>query len=315
MYLAQYQIRWLPALLNPVVQSLFSGVRSIVDQELLFYRKGKAIFEPTTADNTLALLAFFIGALVKNSNGLERRFAEHEMGHLFFNGAVLAFSSYEEKEYPVAIQLWLNKFFLVEKDFVPVIQIDEEEGEGFLVNIAVQKQSDRLSASIPLAKVLAQKQYQGLRMEVLRDLAMLADYFPQINRLVANHGKEALFFDAEAFVNVLFKVLPTIRLFGIKVLLPKALRKLFRPQMSMLVTSEEESGVVSKSTLLNILGLLDDQDEGSFLFNGIEVAKFNERKRADLRKRNIGFVFQSFNQRKNQWLTNLQGEITFSSLL
>src|SRR5438132_11395955 len=50
-----------------------------------------------------------------------------------------------------------------------------------------------------------------------------------------------------------------------------------------------------KSTLLNILGLLDDPDDGSFLFNGIEVAKFNERKRAELRKRNIGFVFQSFN--------------------
>src|SRR5258707_11064774 len=50
-----------------------------------------------------------------------------------------------------------------------------------------------------------------------------------------------------------------------------------------------------KSTLLNILGLLDDPDSGSFLFNGIEVAGFNERKRADLRKRNIGFVFQSFN--------------------
>src|ERR1700676_1552724 len=50
-----------------------------------------------------------------------------------------------------------------------------------------------------------------------------------------------------------------------------------------------------KSTLLNILGLLDDPDGGSFLFNGTEVAHFNERKRADLRKRNIGFVFQSFN--------------------
>src|SRR5688500_10603358 len=50
-----------------------------------------------------------------------------------------------------------------------------------------------------------------------------------------------------------------------------------------------------KSTLLNILGLLDDPDSGSFLFNDIEVAGFNERKRADLRKRNIGFVFQSFN--------------------
>ena len=50
-----------------------------------------------------------------------------------------------------------------------------------------------------------------------------------------------------------------------------------------------------KSTLLNILGLLDDPDGGSFQFNNIEVAKFNERKRADLRKHNIGFVFQSFN--------------------
>lgn len=50
-----------------------------------------------------------------------------------------------------------------------------------------------------------------------------------------------------------------------------------------------------KSTLLNILGLLDDPDSGSFLFNDIEVAHFNERKRADLRKKNIGFVFQSFN--------------------
>ena len=50
-----------------------------------------------------------------------------------------------------------------------------------------------------------------------------------------------------------------------------------------------------KSTLLNILGLLDDPDGGSFLFNGTEVVNYNERKRADLRKRNIGFVFQSFN--------------------
>jgi len=50
-----------------------------------------------------------------------------------------------------------------------------------------------------------------------------------------------------------------------------------------------------KSTLLNIIGLLDDLDGGSFRFNNTEVAKFNERKRAEMRKHNIGFVFQSFN--------------------
>ena len=50
-----------------------------------------------------------------------------------------------------------------------------------------------------------------------------------------------------------------------------------------------------KSTLLNIIGLLDDLDGGSFVFNDTEVSKFNERKRAEMRKHNIGFVFQSFN--------------------
>ena len=50
-----------------------------------------------------------------------------------------------------------------------------------------------------------------------------------------------------------------------------------------------------KSTLLNILGMLDEPTSGSIRFNGIEVAKFNENMRSDLRKANIGFVFQSFN--------------------
>jgi len=50
-----------------------------------------------------------------------------------------------------------------------------------------------------------------------------------------------------------------------------------------------------KSTLLNILGMLDDADGGSFVFNDTEVINFSERKRANIRKHNIGFVFQSFN--------------------
>jgi putative ABC transport system ATP-binding protein len=50
-----------------------------------------------------------------------------------------------------------------------------------------------------------------------------------------------------------------------------------------------------KSTLLNILGMLDKPDGGSFLFNDTEVAGFSENQCSDLRKQNIGFVFQSFN--------------------
>ena len=50
-----------------------------------------------------------------------------------------------------------------------------------------------------------------------------------------------------------------------------------------------------KSTLLNIIGLLDNPSKGEYYFDGIEVGNFKERQRTQMRKGNIGFVFQSFN--------------------
>lgn len=50
-----------------------------------------------------------------------------------------------------------------------------------------------------------------------------------------------------------------------------------------------------KSTLLNILGMLDNPTDGEYHFLGQEVSRYGERQRANLRKSNIGFVFQSFN--------------------
>ncbi|GIU49551.1 ABC transporter ATP-binding protein [Shewanella sp. KT0246] len=50
-----------------------------------------------------------------------------------------------------------------------------------------------------------------------------------------------------------------------------------------------------KSTLLSILGMLDSPSEGQFYFDTTELSQFNEKKLAQVRKSNIGFVFQSFN--------------------
>ena len=50
-----------------------------------------------------------------------------------------------------------------------------------------------------------------------------------------------------------------------------------------------------KSTLLHIAGMLDNPTDGEYYFMGEEVSEYSEKKRANLRKGNIGFVFQSFN--------------------
>lgn len=50
-----------------------------------------------------------------------------------------------------------------------------------------------------------------------------------------------------------------------------------------------------KTTLLNIIGLLDQASAGDLYFLDQEISSFNEYKRTQLRKENIGFIFQSFN--------------------
>ncbi len=243
---ATFKIRWMPALLNPIVRSIHDGVKSIIATDMLFYKNGKAVNEPIDADKMPALMSLFLTYLMQENHGLNTRFGEHEMGHLFLNAARTQFQTYESKAYPTAIQLWLNKLFIADKVFVPVIQVDDEGDEGFLVNIGIQDKSDGLKPPIPLQEILEDDQYRELRVDALRDLSILSDYFPAVKKLISSKGKEKLFFGPDEFVPVLFKIIPTIRLFGIKVLLPKALRKLFRPRMTIQLGAKKETSEVKK---------------------------------------------------------------------
>lgn len=50
-----------------------------------------------------------------------------------------------------------------------------------------------------------------------------------------------------------------------------------------------------KSTMLNILGILDDYDEGEYLLDGHLIKKLTQKQAANYRNNLLGFVFQSFN--------------------
>ena len=50
-----------------------------------------------------------------------------------------------------------------------------------------------------------------------------------------------------------------------------------------------------KSTLLNVLGMIDNPTSGEYYFQDKEIGHLSERGRSNIRKHNLGFVFQSFN--------------------
>jgi putative ABC transport system ATP-binding protein len=75
----------------------------------------------------------------------------------------------------------------------------------------------------------------------------------------------------------------------------KDLTKVFRTDEVETTALNQVNLDVQKSTFLNIVGLLDNPTSGELFFDGTEVSKFKERQRTNLRRGNIGFVFQSFN--------------------
>ena len=243
-----YKVRWLPAVLNEAVKQIHETVRQLVADNMLFIKKGNEIKMPIEEERFSTLLSVFLNYLVANYNGIENRKKESDVASIFFDGEATVFNEFEDREYPSAIQLWLNRFYIVEKDFIPVLQV-LDENDGFEVTVCVQEKAKPNAPLITIQDLLTKNEYVNIRLEVLRDLAMLSDYFPQINLLVASKGEDRLIFNSEEFVEILFKILPTIGLFGIKVLLPKALRKLMRPSMSMLLEPGEDGTVVGSSVI------------------------------------------------------------------
>lgn len=71
-------------------------------------------------------------------------------------------------------------------------------------------------------------------------------------------------------------------------------------EVSLTIEAGEFVGVMGpsgsgKSTLLNILGCLDRPDAGTYLLNGRDVSGLNEAALAEVRNRQLGFVFQNYN--------------------
>ena len=50
-----------------------------------------------------------------------------------------------------------------------------------------------------------------------------------------------------------------------------------------------------KSTLMNLVGALDTPTSGEYILNGTDVSKMDDNRLAEIRNREIGFIFQTFN--------------------
>ncbi len=238
----EYTIYWLPALLNDTVKQVTelltkhmppgSLILTVDDQPLYFSEQEQATYLLGT------LVTYFMQNNVPEGD---------PMLDAFFGPNTLQPYGFEHKEDPITIYLWLRRFYLYEKNIVPVIRIREEEREtteaGFIIDMLVKQKQGPFEEPVPLQEVFRQDTFVALRKAVMQDLSLLINYFPQLSSVIASHGSQDLTVDGREFASIFLQTLPIIRLLGIDILLPKSLQRLLRPTLSMTIEAGDEKGI------------------------------------------------------------------------
>ncbi len=240
----QNVIRWIPAVINEEVDDLFDTLCKDVSLELVQIqinaRKRRYL---STREQTRTLvslfLAHFIKAVAPDSNWSYQD-TESKIEQLFFNNHSQTFTQLNENQIPEAIHQYLQRFYLSDKIYVPLIKIEENKEENtFDLQLWVENRKDSMLEPLMLQDFIEDKAYNKFKASLFQSLASLSRDFPAIKPLISTSGAEQLIFDADSFAEVLLKILPLVKLLGIRILLPNSLKSLARPKASLKLDSKQ----------------------------------------------------------------------------
>ena len=239
----QYRVRWLPATLNETVRQITDVLTTQIPPTLLTVRWQKEWLALPGEQLVLTLCSLFMRRMIKPVTiELWERWPLEDADRLFFGVETLRFEGFGRKEMPLAMQLWVNDFFLTHKRFVPILAVEDSElGDEFRLRLLIRDREAPASKStpeqpIPLSELLAKKsrgvdRHERIRMAVLQDLLVLSRHFPDLSKLTKTDGPEYLSYSPSQFVQVLLDTLPRMQLLGIALWLPKSLQHWVRPQV------------------------------------------------------------------------------------
>ncbi|MCK5029459.1 MAG: hypothetical protein KAR57_07490 [Bacteroidales bacterium] len=234
----QNVIRWIPAVINEEVNNLLFLLKQNISSDLVKVQvnatKQKYL---SIHEQTITLVSLFLTHFMKAVAPASIRSTqdtESKIEQLFFNNHSHIFAQLSENQIPEAIHQYLQRFYLSDKLYVPLIKIEDNAGDNtFDLQLWVENRKDSMQESLTLHNFIEDKVYNKFKASLFQSLASLSRDFPAIKPLISSSGAERLMFDADSFAEVLLRILPLVKLLGIRILLPNSLKSLARPKASL----------------------------------------------------------------------------------
>lgn len=234
-----FLIRWFPAGIDPQVRIILSELEQIFPKNtvraLLKSRK-----KPIPLSNQAeCAVSFFLGLLIKRccTNVKGDSFLE-----MLFKGNRCSFSGVGEQQLAGSIKAWLDRYFIPEHRYLPLFIVRESEGGEFLLDIHIEDSSRPEEKPVALSEIIVGKPYEKERFNILRELLMLESLIQGLNEYINRGATYPIRFNNKTFVSFLLKSIPAVRLLNVKVILPKSLQQLLRPQVTLRLDKKQTDG-------------------------------------------------------------------------
>jgi uncharacterized Zn finger protein len=258
-----YTVRWIPAVMDLKVSEIFRSLTTAFPSAAEFQVSvgaspviSEAEQESPKVEQLRSLISFFIRQFILQG-GFDKGTMIDPVYRIFAEAYAYRFDLPGETEIPSSIQRWIDRFYLARQAFSPVLEIFEKEDSGrFGLKVLVEDSREPLKEAVSLADVMTIPEYSSSRYEVLRSIELLTPSLPELESIISTSGRYIPVYTPEEFARVMFSILPVIRLYGIRVLLPDELKNLVRPAVSVALSS---SSRVLKKSLLNLENILSFQ--------------------------------------------------------
>lgn len=277
-----YVLQYVPAIFCNEVKAIFVQLTNYLPSGITEVRKNdkkKTKLSISEPEQELSLLCgLFVNHFVSKTyedkkfpTAWYERPALPQVVDLFIDGIAEGFITFETSRIPSSIHQWLSVFGIHARKYVPVLQVEEHEN-GFVLSLLVSESQQKAGSPVELSKVFGQKKYDSNRLEILKDLSIVGNYLPQVNTLLSTHGKDDIVVSVPDFSILLVNVLPIIKLLGINIILPKSLKSLVHPQLSLQLKKAKGKQVSIKS----LVGLTDMLDYDWQITLGDKLMDVNE---------------------------------------
>ncbi len=250
----KYRILWMPLLQDASVKLQLEMLNKYYPTVEMMNEDGKKISYFSEPEQFVMQVSTIFSTVIAETILRQNRKIDtyDALVNLFFGSSFA--NDEKSKEIINAIQLWLNIIHSHNRNYIPVLEVTDNYPE-FNIGLQIKVNSkDKIEAPLPFHQF--KKENKDKLLAVTKDLIQLQEHFPEFNTILNNDDQQVITYHSDSFATFLLQIIPILSLLGVEILLPKSMKNIIKPAISLKIKSNATAGV---KTYMDLTSLLDFQ--------------------------------------------------------